>query len=169
VWAEWSKPPTVADVPSGEEGTALRLPALADGTFASASVEHLADHLETQLLEWLRQRCGVAQDQLDRERPFAELGIDSLSAVELIAELESWSGLQLSSVAAWKYPTPAALARYLARQLGHRATVSPSLESAREVKADGDLERLLNEVEQMSEEDVARAMEDEELAERGDG
>jgi len=76
----------------------------------------LAEQIERTILEWLHHRAAVPEDQLDRDRPFAEYGVDSMAAVELSSELEEWLKVSLSPTIAWQYPTPAAIAQYLAAE-----------------------------------------------------
>jgi len=138
----------------------LPLPTRTDGTPDESEMERVAELIEAQLLEWLRDRGGVADELLDRDRPFAEFGIDSLAAVELIAELETWSGVELSSVTAWKYPTPAALARHLTRAI-YRGDRNNETEAEDIQGADDDeLQSLLAEVERMSDEEALSTLED---------
>jgi acyl carrier protein len=67
-------------------------------------------------LEWLVARLGLDTAEVSRDRPFAEFGVDSLTAVELSQELEDEFKVPLPPIIAWNYPTPATLARYLAEQ-----------------------------------------------------
>ena len=105
-----------------------------------------------------------------RDRPFAEFGVDSLTAVELSQELEDEFKVPLPAIVAWNYPTPAALARYLAEQsLG-------VAESTRRISAevtttngaplppapnDAELAALLAEIENLSDDEAAKLLAEE--------
>jgi acyl-CoA synthetase (AMP-forming)/AMP-acid ligase II/acyl carrier protein len=87
-------------------------PDLSQWIGAPGARETLPRRIEMTLLRWLVERTGQADVRADQA--FAELGIESLTAVELSQQLEAWLGVRLSPVAAWSYPNPRALAKHLA-------------------------------------------------------
>ena len=111
-------------------------------------INQLAKRIEAWLVEWMVECAGVPRDDVDRERPFAEYGLSSLAAVELSRELEDMLKVRLSPVLAWNYPTPAALAPYLARLAGDPEAAAAEAASAEEGQGYRELDQLLAEVEQ---------------------
>jgi acyl-CoA synthetase (AMP-forming)/AMP-acid ligase II/acyl carrier protein len=144
----------------------------------ASTIQHTAERIETWLLEWLIARLGLDAADVSRDRPFAEFGVDSLTAVELSQELEDEFKVPLPPIVAWNYPTPAALARYLAEQTlfisvsasapktnGQTASHTVASVSQSNYAADnsGDehLAHLLSEIENLSDEEAARLLAEE--------
>ena len=71
-----------------------------------------------EIEEWLRRRCaglaGVPCEEIDVDRPFAELGLDSSGAVAVTRELEALLRREVPITAFWDHPAIASLARALA-------------------------------------------------------
>ncbi|EMB16900.1 AMP-binding protein [Rhodopirellula europaea] len=90
-------------------------------------IPEATEQITAWLLAWLSGHSGeqihedgerpVRNASLTPETPFAETGMDSLTAVELSSELEDWLGIELTPVLAFNYPTSARLAAYLAETL----------------------------------------------------
>ena len=72
---------------------------------------------------YLRARAGEvlrfdSADDIDPDAKFAELGVDSLMAVELKNSLEAAFGIPLPTSAVFDYPSVPLLARFIGEQLG---------------------------------------------------
>ncbi|MEU5130509.1 SDR family NAD(P)-dependent oxidoreductase, partial [Streptomyces mobaraensis] len=85
----------------------------------------------------LRRARPDTKGPVDTERPFLELGFDSLAAVDLHARLTAATGLELPVTAVYDHPTPAALGRLIrGRALG--LAPEPVAVPAREAAGDDD-------------------------------
>lgn len=132
--------------------------AVPDRPLTAFEIDRMAEQIENWLLEWLVERDVVSSADLDGHRPFAECGLDSLSAVELSQELEDWLHVPLTPIVAWNYPTPATLARYLAAAVGGGPQADPP---SPEVDPQDDFERMLAEIESLSEDDARHELREE--------
>ncbi len=132
-------------------------------------VRRLARQIEETLLTWLVEKVGVDASDVDRTRPFADYGLDSLTAVELSDRLEQMLNVRLTPTIAWNYPTPASLAEHLANVIAGRADHSESFAKAvEEDSAEDELEKLLQEVERLGEGEASAALEGASQDERRD-
>ncbi len=116
------------------------------------------------------RKLGLDAADVSRDRPFAEFGVDSLTAVELSQELEDEFKVPLPPIVAWNYPTPAALARYLAEQSLQPASINgvatPGTAASAPISSapqhdDAHLAALLSEIENLSDEEARRLLADE--------
>jgi myxalamid-type polyketide synthase MxaC len=90
-----------------------------------------------------------------RQRLF-DLGLDSLTAVELRRRLERDFGLSLPVTAAFDYPTPEALAGYLAGQLPHEdAELPPKAIDGEQVNGEPAEPETLERLAELSDQEVA--------------
>jgi acyl carrier protein len=132
---------------------------------SAIELDRAAERIEGWLLDWIVRRLGLDAADISRDRPFAEFGVDSLTAVELSQELEDEFKVPLPPIVAWNYPTPAALARYLAEQSLAPADTNGAAENDEAATTsharDARLASLLSEVENLSDEEVARLLAEE--------
>jgi acyl carrier protein len=128
---------------------------------AGVELDRAAERIEAWLLEWLVARLSLDPADVARDRPFAEFGVDSLTAVELSQELEEQFNVPLPPIVAWNYPTPAALARYLAEQTtGISGGEPPAKSEAPATPDESQLAALLAEVENLTDAEAAQLLAD---------
>ncbi|MEO0408180.1 MAG: beta-ketoacyl reductase, partial [Cyanobacteria bacterium P01_A01_bin.135] len=84
---------------------------------AAAPEEQRRELLEIQVCNQISQILGFAPGELDRRKGFFDLGLDSLTAMELKNSLQTSLGCSLPSTLAFDYPTVERLLDYLAEQL----------------------------------------------------
>ncbi|MFO7908125.1 MAG: AMP-binding protein [Planctomycetota bacterium] len=154
VVAEWSKED------SARTTTSAPLPDRPRATATSPQADRLAREIERRILKWLRDHAGVPSGELDRDRPFAEHGIDSMAAIELSSELENWLNIKLSPMTAWQYPTPAAISRYLAVESMASEHQSPAPDESQGAPEETGLEQLLETLDNLSENDVTELLDE---------
>jgi acyl carrier protein len=168
---QWTNPAGTAPKSNGRvnvrvhsEGVAwsrVAPPAAANGRPTSAvELDRAAERIEAWLLEWLVQRLGLDTADVERDRPFAEYGVDSLTAVEMSQELEDAFQVKLQPIVAWNYPTPAALARYLAVETTGAGQTHDEQVAPADAADDEHLATLLAEIENLSEDEAARLLAD---------
>ncbi|MEM1241177.1 MAG: SDR family NAD(P)-dependent oxidoreductase [Cyanobacteria bacterium P01_H01_bin.26] len=74
-------------------------------------------YLETFVCQQVCQTLGFQLEELDQQTGFFDLGMDSLTALELKNNLQTNLGISLPNTLVFDYPTVAALLDYLAVQL----------------------------------------------------
>ncbi|MFJ8637411.1 SDR family NAD(P)-dependent oxidoreductase, partial [Streptomyces sp. NPDC093568] len=132
-----------AEVPSVLRGlirtTTRRTARSADGPSPDSLGQRLAalpaDRRETFLLDLVRGEAAGALnyagvDAVDPRRGFRELGIDSLTAVELRNRLNKATGLRLPATLVFDHPTPEAVARLLLTEVAPADGESESVKVA---------------------------------------
>jgi acyl carrier protein len=72
------------------------------------------EEIEAFLLQKLARALSIAPHDVDVRQPFSALGLDSLRALTLVDDIETWLGHPVSPTVFWNYPTLAALTEHLA-------------------------------------------------------
>jgi phthiocerol/phenolphthiocerol synthesis type-I polyketide synthase A len=85
--------------------------------WSKLSTEDLLRELETELRKVLVRELRLAESELESDRPFAELGLNSVMAMSIRREVEQLAGIELSATMLWNHPTIASLTAYLGKRL----------------------------------------------------
>ena len=88
----------------------------------------------------------MPEAELELDRPFAELGLNSVMAMSIRREVEQLVGMELSATMLWNHPTIESLARFLAEKLSPE-TISEAVSEAADGSSDSVLDSLFNSVE----------------------
>lgn len=121
----------------------------------AAQPEERSDLLATFIEEQVQKVLGMGQGQaLDPDRSFAEMGMDSLIAVELRNRLQISLGSSIPSTVAFDYPTTAALAEFLAQDI-LKLTSEDTADSASGAETGSEMDSTLAE---LSQDEIARLL-----------
>ncbi|MEF7613130.1 AMP-binding protein [Aquincola sp. MAHUQ-54] len=84
--------------------------------------------IERWLVDWLSVRLGVRAGAIDSAAPMADLGVDSVLAVELVQALEQAFAVRepLDATLAWSHPTLQALAAHVAALSAPAGAAAPN-------------------------------------------
>ena len=135
---------TAGQAPAADAARAARLKALPPAEQEAAVLEIVQGQAATVLAMPGGDQVGAAQS-------FKELGIDSLTALELRNRLNAITGLSLPATMVFDYPTPTALAGSICAQLSGERTGTDTI-----LVAFTDLERLESAVPQIVTDAAAR-------------
>lgn len=136
----------------GSEQTPIAIPSLPKSPTPDDK-EAISELIQNWMSEWLVVRAGVPPTDVDLEKPFADYGLDSLTAVEMSGEIEDWSGIELTPIVAWNHPTVSRLSVFIADQL----CVNEKTDRSSDV-SEAELDELLGEIEQLSDEEINHAL-----------
>jgi acyl carrier protein len=110
--------------------------------------------LERLLSEKLGRVLKIAPDRIERRKPLGTIGVDSLIALEFRRHLEAALGLALPATMVFNHPTVVDLATYLSDRIAPDATSTARVESAPAAS----VERAVDRVDQLSDEQAAQAL-----------
>lgn len=80
---------------------------------STASLRRSPKEIERWLISHIIAELNLSPLEIDVEQPFVHFGMDSLKAISLAADLESWLGRPFSPTLAYDYPNIKVLARHL--------------------------------------------------------
>ncbi len=103
---------------------------------------------------WFANHLVISPSAIDHQSPFADYGIESMTAVELITSLKSWLRHDIDLTAAWDFPTIETLSAYLAQ-----IADTPLVEVAESADSTDDEDNLTDdEILALLQEEVAQSM-----------
>jgi phthiocerol/phenolphthiocerol synthesis type-I polyketide synthase A len=109
--------------------------------WSQMTAEDVLRELEAGLRTILARELRMPEAELELNRPFAELGLNSVMAMSVRRETEQFVGIELSATMLFNHPTIVSLTAYLAKKL------LPQSEADEEIDALGDsASSVLNEL-----------------------
>ncbi|MGC1740759.1 acyltransferase domain-containing protein [Mycobacterium sp.] len=85
--------------------------------WSQMTADDLLRELEIGLRTILARELRIPEEELPVDRPFAELGLDSVMAMSIRREAEQLAGIELSVTMLWNHPTIESLTNYLVERL----------------------------------------------------
>ncbi|MEQ9355861.1 AMP-binding protein [Coleofasciculus chthonoplastes] len=115
--------------------------------------------IQQWMISWLAQALQLTPQQIDPQRPFADYGLDSVIAVELVEQLGRWLGKEIEITLVWNFPSIADAAAYLAHYNPYTSqlftTETVSNKGVQQPSELADMEQLLD---SMSELEIANLL-----------
>ena len=111
----------MAPMQSAEDAAAVtsdaHRPAAPTRNWSALSADELLAELRSGLRGILATELRLPEDDVATDRPFAEMGLNSVMAMSIRREIERLVGLELSATMLFNHPTVDSFATYLAQQL----------------------------------------------------
>ena len=85
--------------------------------WSQMSPDDVHAELQNGLRAILATELRMPEGEVELDRPFAEMGLNSVMAMSIRREVEQLVGIELSATMLWNHPTIASFAGYLAEQL----------------------------------------------------
>jgi phthiocerol/phenolphthiocerol synthesis type-I polyketide synthase D len=85
--------------------------------WSQMSPENVCREFEIGVRAILARELGMPASAVDMDRPFPELGLDSMMAMTVLRDAKQFVGIELSATMLWDHPTIASLAGFLAEML----------------------------------------------------
>jgi phthiocerol/phenolphthiocerol synthesis type-I polyketide synthase A len=115
--------------------------------WSAMTPDEIARELETGLRAILARELRIPEAELEVDRPFAELGLNSVMAMSIRREAERLVGVELSATMLWNHPTIASLTTYLVDKLSPQQKSGDGGIDVLQDSSGGVLDSLFDEVE----------------------
>jgi acyl-CoA synthetase (AMP-forming)/AMP-acid ligase II/alkylation response protein AidB-like acyl-CoA dehydrogenase/acyl carrier protein len=112
-------PGSVRSAVESEEVDSTQVPFSAVITSAPAAVtaHQTTDSIAAWLVKWIANELKTEIATINPQKSFVHYGLDSVTTIVLISDLEVWLDLSLSPALTWNYPVINELAAHLAEEL----------------------------------------------------
>lgn len=107
----------MAPMPSADSAGAGSAPARLVRDWSLTAPEDLRAELQDGMRAILAGELHLVPDEVELDRPFAEMGLNSVMAMSIRRQAEELVGMELSATMLWNHPTIATFSAYLAKQL----------------------------------------------------
>ena len=127
---------------------------------AEVTAHQTTDSIVAWLVKWIANELKTEIATINPQKSFVHYGLDSVTTIVLISDLEVWLDLSLSPALTWNYPVINALAAHLAAELNTSltkiATNSPELISEPQTNAidPNPLDTALIDLDRLSDQEV---------------
>ncbi|UJF34759.1 beta-ketoacyl synthase N-terminal-like domain-containing protein [Paenibacillus hexagrammi] len=105
-----------------------------------------ANRLEETVIHSLANMLGIASDAFDQDTMFVDMGLDSVTGVEWIQEINSQFGLSIKTTKIYDYPTIRAFLGFLEKELKEQKRNTPEIPSQK--SSSNSLQSLIQQVHQ---------------------
>ncbi|HEY1841616.1 MAG TPA: type I polyketide synthase [Mycobacterium sp.] len=106
----------MAPLPSTDVSAAVE-PQSTGPAWSEMAAEDVIRELQSGLRAILARELQMPEAELEPDRPFAELGLNSVMAMSVRRDTEQFVGIELSATMLFNYPTIVALAEHLAKKV----------------------------------------------------
>ncbi len=118
--------------------------------WSQMSAADVRNELESGLRTIIAAELRLPETDLDTDRPFAELGLNSLMAMAIRREAEQFVGIELSATMLFNHPTVTSLAEYLAKIVAPQHDSQEDEMAALSASAGSVLDSLFDQIESTS-------------------
>ncbi|WP_057114365.1 type I polyketide synthase, partial [Mycobacterium tuberculosis] len=133
--------------PAGADGSGANAYLLPARNWSVMAATEVRSELEQGLRRIIAAELRVPEKELDTDRPFAELGLNSLMAMAIRREAEQFVGIELSATMLFNHPTVKSLASYLAKRVAPHDVSQDNQISALSSSAGSVLDSLFDRIE----------------------
>ena len=95
---------------------------------------YTSSEIASWIEKWMKKQLRLQAHTINRKISFADYGIDSVLAVELVQALEDWLKISLDATILWNFPTVESLSQYLTSETRIREKMHLETSSYEEIE-----------------------------------